>query len=227
MVNGAMSSITRSPARADPGVTAYRLALLALVCVLLGLGAAYGISALAKARGAAAPEPALLVTHHKTVGAQRYSVPAALLRGPGQRQDGFAERMDLAMALPLGPDGRMSEIAIAIVPRARVRTSAHLLDTVYVHQFGPEHIQGPSGLVGKPLRQEAGYGGETVWYDPLSPNPFVAKCMEPLGMDGRTCLRTLLLSDRNAAILSFEPAALAHWRRMDALLEERLATLRR
>ncbi|WP_404403342.1 hypothetical protein [Pelagibacterium halotolerans] len=206
----------------------YPLAMTTLVVLIVGLAVAYGAT---RWIDDALREKAMDVptsTHIKTVGAQPYVVPAALMPNAAQHTDGFADRIDMTLALPLGPDGALSDVVVVIQPRGRVRTSAALLDTVYVHQFGATQTQGVPGLVGKPLEGGAGFSGETVWYDPLSPRPFVAKCMTPVDPAATTgtCLRTLQLSDRNTAIISFDPAALENWRQFDAVIEAWLNTLR-
>ncbi|WP_338610260.1 hypothetical protein V6617_07880 [Pelagibacterium nitratireducens] len=231
MVNVNSLSDTRRdilPAR-TAGSALYTVIAVGLIVAMAGLGAAYGVRSWldSMAADAAAAEPS--ASHIVTIGAQRYAIPAALMADPIQRRDGFAERMDLTLALPLGENGKLSEVAITIMPRGRMRTSAALLDSVYLHQFAATQLSGVPGLVGKPLELDAGTSGETVWYDPLTANPFVAKCMTPVAMTigDRTCLRVLILSDRNTAIVAFDPAALDNWRSFDSRIEEALTPLRK
>ena len=227
-----MVNVNSQPTQLDsarpPGSVLYTIAGIALIVAMAGLGAAYGTRAYLDAAAHETVEPELTATHIVTIGAQPYVLPAALLADPMQRRDGFAERVDLVLALPLAQDG-LSEVAITILPRGRMRTSAALLDSVYVHQFADAQLSGIAGLVGKPLESDAGTRGETVWYDPLSANPFVAKCMTPVAADtqARTCLRVMALSDRNTAVIAFDPAALGNWRRFDAGIEDALASLRK
>ncbi|RDE10322.1 hypothetical protein [Pelagibacterium lacus] len=220
----------RRPADAplSPGAVLYGLAASLLIAALLGLGAIHMLKGYFSGLATSAVAPGLAAIHQVVIGAQRYAMPAGIMVDPAQRRDGFAERVDLSLALPLGPDGRLSDVDITLMPRGRVRTSAALLDSVYLHQFSEEQLSGVPGLVGKPLDFDAGTRGETVWYDPLSANPFVAKCMTPVEMrpDERTCLRVMSLADRNSAIVSFAPSALAEWRAFDRVIEDALATLR-
>ena len=74
---------------------------------------------------------------------------------------------------------------MTLLPRSRARPSSALLDGVYLHQFGDETLDGVPGLVGKPLLDSDGFSGESVWYDALSPDPFVAKCLEPVEAGAR------------------------------------------
>src|SRR5690606_19151939 len=107
--------------------------------------------------------------------------------------------------------------------------SARLLDSVYVRQFSQSEAGGIPGLVGKPLGGSAAYRNETVWYDPLSVTPFVAKCTRPVEgvAPGADCLRVAPLADRNLAVFTFPEAVLPHWRLFDAAVEEALAPYRR
>lgn len=211
-----------------PGGVFYTLGVVTLLVLIVGVALAYGATQWIDnaLREKALDTPTSM--HNKTVGAQRYRVPAALMPDAAQHSDGFADRLDVTMALPLGPEGALSTLEITIQPRGRVRTSAALLDTVYLHQFGTEQIRGVPGLVGKPLEGDAGIAGETVWYDPLSPHPFAAKCMTPVAPDrtAGTCLRTVQLTDRNSAIVTFGPEALANWRRFDTVIESGIDMLR-
>jgi hypothetical protein len=120
----------------------------------------------------------------------------------------------------------MRGIVVDLVPRSGVRASAHLLDSVYLHLFQSGEVSGgPTGLIGKPLRPAEGYSSEVVWYDPISAEPFVAKCAAATERArAADCLRTVYLAPALAAIYRFPADALAGWRSMDELL---LAQLRR
>jgi hypothetical protein len=97
---------------------------------------------------------------------------------------------------------------------------------VYLHQFLPEQLAGPPGLVGKPLRADGGYADEVVWYDPLSAEPFVAKCSKPIASAATgQCLRTVYLGPGVAAVYAFPEPALPHWRDFDAELTARLGQI--
>lgn len=213
----------------NTGATLYALAVIALIVALLGLGGTYAAGAWLDAAREKPANPALAATHIITIGAQHYIVPAALISDPIQRRDGFSDRLDMALALPLAPNGALTPLDVTIMPRGRVRTSAGLLDSVYLHQFAHAQLQGPPGLVGKPLDNDAGTSGETVWYDPLSAMPFVAKCATPVAMGSvqKTCIRTVQLSDRNTAVFAFEPTVLYNWRAFDGVVEGWLAGLRK
>jgi hypothetical protein len=196
----------------------FNLGAIALVVALAGLGFAYVI----EAAGRASHEPVTGAVS-RTLGGHELLIPAAWLREDAERSTGFAKQVELGLALPLGPDAVPRRIDITLVPRSRARPSASLLDGVYLHQFMPEQLSGPPGLIGKPLVAAAGYAHETVWYDAISAAPFVAKCIAPVteGQPGR-CIRTVYLGPGIAAIYSFDEDVLVHWRQFDAALRPSL-----
>lgn len=229
MVNLSNTIFNVNPRRTDISVRSvlYTLAASVVIAALVGIVLAYGLRGYFSAAASGSDTPVLTHQHNVNIGAQRYAMPASLIVDPAQRRDGFAERVDLTLALPIAEDG-LSEVDITLLPRGRVRTSAALLDSVYLHQFSDAQLSGPTGLVGKPLERDAGTHGETVWYDPLSAGPFVAKCMTPVDIrpGARTCMRVFSLSDRNTAIVTFKPSALANWRSFDDTVENAIAMLR-
>ena len=122
----------------------------------------------------------------------------------------------LTVSLPIGSDGAAVPVEITLLPLSQVRTSISLLDGVYLHQFMPGELSGPAGLIGKPLYPTDGYADETVWYDALSPNPFVAKCSNaPDGHGPAQCLRTVALGGGIAAVYAFASTGLAGWKSFD------------
>jgi hypothetical protein len=160
-----------------------------------------------------------VTTVTRTLGDTTLHIPAIWLVDQGQQAGGFSKQVDLALNLPLGPKDALRRVDVSLTLRSRVRPSAALLDGVYLHQFQPEQIQGPPGLVGKPMAPTAGYADETVWYDPLTPSPFVAKCDAPIvaGTPGR-CLRAVYLGSGIAAIYGFADDMLVNWKKLDAAM---------
>lgn len=196
----------------------FNLGAIALILAVAGLGLAYAI----EAAGRAGRED-ITGTVSRTLGGRELTVPAAWLREDAERSAGFAKQVDLGLSLPLGPEAAAREIDITLVPRSRARPSASLLDGVYLHQFLPEQLSGPPGLIGKPLVPTEGYEDETVWYDAISAAPFVAKCIAPVaeGKPGR-CIRTVYLGPGVAAIYSFNEDVLVNWRLFDAAVQPSL-----
>jgi hypothetical protein len=197
---------------------AFNLGAIALILAVAGLGLAYAIDA----AGRAGRED-LTGAVSRTLGGRELTVPKAWLREDAERSAGFAKQVDIGLVLPLGPEAATREIGITLVPRSRARPSASLLDGVYLHQFMPEQLNGPPGLIGKPLMPIEGYENETVWYDAISAAPFVAKCIAPVleGQPGR-CIRTVYLGTGVAAIYSFDEDVLASWRLFDAAVQPSL-----
>jgi hypothetical protein len=199
----------------------FNLGLIALVVAVAGLGLAYAIQA--AGRGT---HEQVTGSVSRTLGGRELSVPVAWLREDAERTAGFAKQVEIGMRLPLGPESAPREIDVTLVPRSRARPSASLLDGVYLHQFMPEQLNGPPGLIGKPLIAAEGYAQETVWYDAISAAPFVAKCIAPVaeGRPGR-CIRTVYLGPGIAAIYSFDEDVLVSWRQFDKALEPSLSQI--
>ena len=207
-----------APQAAAPGL-AYNLAGLAVLVLLLAVGAAYLVDELS--RSARAPLPRLddgeVVT--QTMSGRELTIPTSWFRFGEQIRSGFTNQIDLRLMLRRDA-GPPVPVDVTLLPRSRARTSASLLDSVYLHQFSDDTLGGVPGLVGKPMRSGDGYAGESVWYDALSPNPFVAKCLEAVEQtDGRQCVRTVYLPGGMAAVYTFDAAVLQSWRRFDAEIE--------
>lgn len=205
---------------------AYNLAGIVVLVLLLAIGMAYVIEALGKTREHALADSGTGERISQTISGRELSIPASWFRHGEQMRDGFTSQIDLRVAY--APDGAASALPvdITLLPRSRVRTSASLLDRVYLHQFTEDVLGGVPGLVGKPLRPEEGYAGESVWYDALSANPFVAKCSAPVA-EGQAaqCLRMVHLPGGIAAIYAFDATILQSWRRFDAEMERWLAPI--
>jgi hypothetical protein len=200
----------------------FNLGVIALVLAMGGLGLAYGIQG--QGHQGQTSHPAETVS--RTLAGSTFDVPAAWLRDDGSGGGGFAKQVELTVSLPLGPEAAPRQIGITLMPRSRVRASASLLDGVYLHQFMPDQLSGPPGLVGKPLSAEEGFAGETVWYDPVSPQPFVAKCQKPLAEgEPSNCLRTIYLGPGIAAVYAFDEDVLMNWKKFDAVLHPLLVKI--
>lgn len=203
----------------------YNLLTIAAGLAIVGLGFAYGVDALSRLQH---QKPAMGDERKltRTMAGKDLEIPASWFRFDEQKVEGFAKQIDLTLALPLGKDGAPARIEVSLVPQSRVRPSASLLDGVYLHQFSSEQLAGPPGLIGKPLTGAGGFENETVWYDPLSANPFVAKCLAPVSADQPArCLRTVVLIKGMAAIYAFDTDILANWRSFDAEMTSRFSQI--
>lgn len=195
----------------------FNLVACLVLAVLAGLGLASVITDLSLQRATPVRLDATGPLVHQTLAGRSFAIPATWLADSVAKRSGFTTEIDLRLPLPLGPRGAITPIDIALVPLSRVVPSANLLDTVYLHRFMPSERPGPPGLVGKPLHRAGGYADETVWYDPTSPDPFVAKCMSAPGDTGPSrCLRTVRLGNGIAGIYRFDASVLVNWRQFDS-----------
>ena len=197
---------------------AFNLAAITVVLALAGLALAYALDGASRQqRVPSAGEPESSVV--RTIAGKELRIPRSLLRYDEQEVAGFATEIDLRLDLPLGADDAIRSIDITLIPRSKARPSSMLLDGVYLHQFTLQELAGPPGLIGKPLRSGDGFEGETVWYDALSADPFVAKCLAPLpGAAAGRCVRTVFF-EAVAAVYAFDADVLANWRLFDPKVE--------
>lgn len=206
------------PASAPVG---YTLGVITVVLLFAGLAFAYGLDAAGHtARVPAHRSDTTILT--RTIGGRELTIPRSWFRYAEQEATGFAKQIDLHFMLPLGPGGAQRGIDVTLLPRSAVRPSARLLDAVYLHLFEAKELSGgPAGLIGKPLRAVEGYASEEVWYDPISSEPFVAKCGAPIraGAESR-CLRSVYLGSGIAAVYSFDRDVLEEWRAFDPAVGE-------
>ncbi len=213
----------RGSARASLG---YNLAGIAILVLFVAVGLAYLVDGLGRTDQRPLPSLADADPIQQTLSGRELSIPSAWFRFGEQMRDGFTNQIDLRVLFAPDPDLAPLPVDVALLPRSRARTSSSLLDRVYLHQFADETLGGIPGLVGKPMRDGNGYGGEIVWYDALSPNPFVAKCQDPLLADGvGQCVRTVYLPSGIAAIYTFDATALQSWRQFDTEMERWLSPI--
>lgn len=201
---------------------AYNLAGIAALVLVGAVGLAYGIDQAGRAKAPAQTAATASVT--QTIGGRDLSIPQSWFRSSEQMRSGFAGEVDLALRLDL--NGEHVTADVTLLPKSRARASTALLDAVYLHQFEKETLDGVPGLVGKPLKPADGYTGETVWYEPLALQPFVAKCAaSPNPSRPARCLRTLQLPSGLAAIIGFDADALQHWQSLDDAVRTELGKI--
>lgn len=208
-----------------PSNLGFNMALIAVLVLLLAVGAAYLIDELG--RRDTIPPPTLADANpvQQTIAGRELSIPASWFRYGEQIRDGFTNQIDLRLIFE-AQGTEATPISVTLLPRSRARTSASLLDRVYLHQFDNATLDGVPGLVGKPMLGSDGYQGESVWYDALSPNPFVAKCQTAVAEDTPAqCVRTVYLPSGIAAIYTFDATLLQSWRSFDAEMEEWLSVI--
>jgi len=214
--------------QADTLNSVFRFNLLATVIVIaaMGLGAAYLLDAMR-----APPGDGMATSKGPDVGfvlaGTALAIPQNWIRYPAQRSGGVADMIDVTVPLEITGRGTRARADVKLLARARAIPSAVLLDTLYIHRFGSIAYTDVRGLVGKTLGAEGGYRDEMVWYDPLSPDPFVAKCLRLNTNDTwiDTCMRTLAINPQVSALVRFDGALLNDWRGFDAALNVALGDL--
>lgn len=196
---------------------AYNLAAIALIILVAAIGLAYALDQMGRNDTAQTPDRADSSRIIQTVGGRELAIPKTWFRTGQDTHEGFVQQVDLKFALNFERTKSATLIDVTLLPLTRARASSALLDTVYVHQFQGALLQTVPGLVGKTLKPADGYAGEVVWYDALASRPFVAKCSTaPTPARPSRCVRTVHLSSGLAAIVSFNEAALTHWREFDS-----------
>ncbi|MET3924982.1 hypothetical protein [Devosia sp. 2618] len=220
-----MSSQSAPAERSSGGSSlAFNMAGIAVMVLLLAVGAAYLVDEMGAVGEHRVPrlndgDPII-----QTISGTELSIPTSWFRYGEQIKDGFTNQIDLRVMF--GDADAARPIDITLLPRSRARASASLLDAVYLHQFGDQTLSGVPGLVGKPMFGNSGFANESVWYDALSPNPFVAKCLAPVTPDGASqCVRTVYLPSGIAAVYTFDASLLQSWRAFDTQAQKWLTPI--
>lgn len=217
----AMSSRTiPSGGHSGPSSLLYNLAGITVLVLLLAVGMAYLIDDLGRSGRIRMPTLDDGDPVAQNMSGRELSIPTTWFRYGEQIRSGFTDQIDLRIPYATADGAAPLSVDVTLLPRSRARASSSLLDRVYLHQFADETLSGVPGLVGKPMLGANGYGGESVWYDALSPNPFVAKCVEPVAADGvAQCVRTAYLPSGIAAVYTFDARLLLSWRGFDAEMQ--------
>jgi len=206
-----------------PEPVGHTLTMIMVAVAFAGLSAACGLSYWLHQKPAGDGAEATLT---RTLLGRQMVIPISWFRGTPDRQQGFSSEIDLRISVALGPGGAEAPVDVTLLPQSQVRTSANLLDGVYLHQFMPNELAGPPGLIGKPLYATEGFEGETVWYDALSQNPFVVKCGAAPGDNGPAqCLRTVALMGGIAAVYAFPANLLDRWKEFDPAMRAALTRI--
>ena len=197
----------------------FNLTAIALLHALAGLAFAYWLILINRPNMSPQPSTfkAPFVSHNVT--GVTLVLPEQWLIATAKGDGSDNETLNVGLSLRFEEKGDLENLGLWIVPANRVESSAQLLDTVYIHEFTMRQTGGKAGLIGKPLKGEEGYENETVWYDPLSANPFVAKCTDrPAAPDFPDCIRTVKPGHGLAITYQFNHRILQYWRTFDATL---------
>jgi len=195
---------------------AFNLAALALILLMAGLGIAYWLNGYAATRTQIAPSvyEAPLIT--KTLANTSLQIPQAWLNILTQNSQKNVQVIDLTLKISIADQKEPIPINLRISEAIQAEPSAYLLDSVYVLRFSEAQIGDIKGLVGKPLKAQDGYESETVWYEPISDNPFVTKCIDLEGAGSAlNCLRTIRINSQLSATYQFAQNQLEYWHLLD------------
>ncbi|HVY20567.1 MAG TPA: hypothetical protein VHA70_10885 [Bauldia sp.] len=171
---------------------------------------------------------------HLAIGPEELAIPGNMIRSDRTRRGGPVERADLALFWPTlegyspqladvfqnaGPNAPL--IYTTISTRDEPLDSTGRLDEVYSRFFVEKPLPGPSGLVGRKLSAESGYGGEIIYFIPSEPRPFVARCVA----DGTPEMPAMCLRDINfgrglSVLYRFNRSLLPQWRQLDAGIQK-------
>jgi len=130
----------------QPASLGFNLAGIAVLVLLLAVGAAYVVDILGKNSRTAPPDLADHATVAIAVGGKELTIPTSWFRYGEQLRGGFVNEIDLHVVLRAA-DGAAIPVDVTLLPRSRVRPSNILLDGVYLHQFGEDTLSGVPGLV--------------------------------------------------------------------------------
>jgi hypothetical protein len=181
-----------------------------------------------------------------TISGESLAIAANRIRFADQRRGGALPRVDLAVLWP-NMAGRTATnrdafalprpdtpvLQIAIEPSPVALDSAARLASVYLRYFAadpPDESLAPpvDGLVARRFVAGSPYADETLYFEPGSVHPFVARCFPRAeGDERRLCLTEIGFGKNLVAAIRFPPALLADWRRLQDACRDLLDGLNR
>ena len=224
MVNGPMNTPPHEgQTKIYPSL--FNLAALALVLLLAGIGLAYWLNSAKSLSSLPLKSVFSEPFVSKALGSTELKIPQQWFSDP-ENINLDADFVDLKLIVQFTTEAKPTPIRLHLAISQNTRPSSRLLDSVYALRFKSDEIRGVRGLVGKPLKPEDGFENETVWYDPISTDPFVAKCLD-LGADSAPplCIRTVQISPSLILTYQFYADQLVHWQKFDTIMEPFLAQI--
>ena len=195
---------------------AFNLAALGLILIMAGLGTAYWLNGYAREKTQLSPSSFTPPLVSKTLAGNDLQIPKSWLTPLIQDSRKQVQAIDLSLKITLEQEMPPASFNLRISPLEMAEPSSYLLDSVYILKFSDQQIDAIKGLVGKPMRAEDGYENETVWYQPTTSTPFVAKCIDLENSESAlNCLRTIRLNSSLALTYQFSQERLASWQNMD------------
>lgn len=216
----------RRPVRRRAGATAWFLRAIISCFLLAGLlmlaNIVVGLSERFDAQDGRSSDPSPVALF---IGKERLLVPANMFRFAEQRNVGPLDRIDLAVHFPemagyarayrkdfldLGPDAPI--LFLTIRTRDTPTDSVGRLINVYQHFFEEGNLDAPAGLVGHRMAEESGLGGEEVFFEAGSTNPFTAHCTAPDASGyPASCLTEIHAGQDLSVQVRFRKGMLANW----------------
>ena len=159
------------------------------------------------------------------IGSQRLTVPSNMFRFENQRNVGPHEHVELAVHWPtlqgytadtrdafLDGSADAPILFVTIKRRDTASDSAGRLANVYRHFFEEGELDAPQGLIGHVLNAESGLGGEEVYFEAGSTDPFTTHCLAPDGSGyPAPCLTEIHAGEGLSVQVRFRKGLLPEW----------------
>lgn len=175
------------------------------------------------------------------IAGETLAIPANMIRFPNARQGGAVDGVELLLHWP-GLEGYSDDHAdafrdgsalaplvyVTIVPRDNPLDADGRLAALYERFFIGEPIEGPTGLIGRQMKDDSGYRGEEIYYAPKGPVRFTARCIAQATAEvPATCIRDINFGAGLTMLYRFNRFYLGDWRSMDEALKALAAEILR
>jgi hypothetical protein len=164
-----------------------------------------------------------------TLAGERLTVPGNALRFASTLRGGTVDRVELILRWPglegftdaNAEDFRDSSslaplIYVTIAPRDTPLDMDDRLSSVYAGYFAGDPLAGPSGLTGRNMTADSGYGGEEVYYARSGPVRYAVRCVAEASPEvPATCIRDVNIGGNLSMLYRFNRFYLGDWAAMD------------
>ena len=168
-----------------------------------------------------------------TVAGETLTVPGNTVRFASTRGGGTVARVELLLRWPglegfsatnadifRDPSSLAPLIYVTIAPRETPLDMDDRLSSIYAGYFGGDPFAGPSGLTGRNMTADSGYGGEEVYFARTGPVRFAARCTAEASADvPATCIRDVNIGGNLSLLYRFNRFYLGDWAAMDRELK--------
>jgi hypothetical protein len=168
-----------------------------------------------------------------TIAGETLTAPGNAVRFTSRRSGGAVERVELLLRWP-GLEGLTNAnadifrdssslaplIYVTIAPRETPLDMDDRLSSIYAGYFGGDPFAGPSGLTGRNMTADSGYGGEEVYFARSGPVRFATRCMAEASAEvPATCIRDVNVGRNLSMLYRFNRFYLGDWAAMDRELK--------